>query len=653
MDSVGRFIALRLNLSRLLLAAMTGVIGLCSFFIANEVKEQGRLSLLQSEAYRHGIEIMSQTLNGNLMGAVAVLGLLDGEIKGEAMGAVPPNSPRMVGMLGSVAGAHAAHGVFLVGQDGVVHSSWDSSGRPSTGTNVRFRPYFQMAMQSKENVYAAVSLARGDRSLYFTAPIFSDTTRTGPAVGGVVARTDLSKIDAMLRDKADISLLLSPQGVVFAGSRGEWIGFLAERPSAADLAAIRDLKQFGAMFETAEPSILPFSTREGRVRLDGRSYAVARARVQWNDPFGDWTLVLMEDLSRTVPLAGSAVLGAAAAAVAGSLLLALLNMLRSRHAQQVSADRLAEFARTQQSMAERKAQLAAAAMRLQQAKTVSDLADCFLRESRALIGTLQGLVYVRAGSGGTTMSLAAGYAVGAAVAPEISDGEGLLGECACSGRLRVVVTPAEGPWIIESGLGETRPGAVIMAPVQLNDAVLGVVEVAVLGVPDEEATQQFEDLVRILALNLELVRQHQRTEERLEEASVAERAKGEQLAFQQVLVDAMPYPVFTLDAHSRFLGANRAFEVAFGIGKENLTGRRMIDLEFLPEASRAVFQSESEEIIAAIGRGRRDLSLPLADGRTHDILYFLSGFADPNGLPGGLVGAFVDLSAISRSGGAP
>lgn len=653
MNGVAQLVVRRPRSTWLVLSVATIFVGLCVTFIANEVNERGRLSSLQSEAYRHGIEIMSQTLNGNLMGSVAVLGLLDGEIKGEVLGDARPNSPRMVGMLGSVAGAHGAHGVFLVGPDGLVRSSWDSSGRPSTGTDVKFRPYFQMAMQRKENVYAAVSLARGDRSLYFTAPIFSDSSRNGAAIGGVVARTDLSKIDSMLRDKVDISLLLSPQGVVFAGNRGEWIGFLAERPSAADLAAIRELKQFGAMFETADPSILPVSTQEGRVRLDGRTYAVARARVQWNDPFGDWTLVLMEDLSRTVPLAGSAVIGTAAAGVAGALLLALLNLLRSRHAQQLAAGQLAQFARTQQSMAGHKAQLAAAAMRLQQAKTVSDLADGFLRESHAMFGTLQGLVYVRADDGGATMRLAAGYAVGAAVAPEISEGQGLLGECARDGRPRMLATPDEGPWTIESGLGDTRPGAVIMAPVQLNGAVLGVAEVAVLGVPAEQVLPQFEDLVGILALNLELVRRHQRTELQLEAASVAERVKGEQLAFQQVLVDAMPYPVFTLDAQARFLGANRACAEAFGMAGHDLIGRRMADLDILPEADRAAFQSESEAVIAAIGRTRRKLTLTLADGKRHDGLYFLSGFAGPDGSPGGLVGTLVDIGAVGPGRDAP
>ncbi|EME69469.1 C4-dicarboxylate transport sensor protein dctB [Paramagnetospirillum caucaseum] len=485
-------------------------IGFGVAFGANEIKERERLSMLRSEARRYGIEIMSQTLNGNLMGSVAVLGLLDEEIKQETQGRGQPNGPRLQGMLESVARAYDAHGVFLVGQDGVVQSSWDSSGKPSTGIDVRFRPYYQMVMQRKENVYAAVSMARGDRSLYFAAPVLAGRTRDGAAVGGVVARTDLSRIDGLLRDKSDITLLLSPQGVVFAGNRGDWIGFLAERPTPERLAAIRDLKQFGSLFEINEPSILPVSVGEERAWFDGRRYALANARVQWNDPFGDWTLVLMEDLSRTVPRGGSALVGGGAALAAGILLLTLLNMLRSRHAQQVSARQVTALAQAQRLAAERKALLAGTALRLQQARGAAELADAFLRESHTLLGTLQGLVYVGADDAGAMMRLAAGYATGAGVSPEIRPGEGLLGQCAVDRRMRVVAMPADDTWVIRSGLGDTRPRAVVMAPILLNESLLGVVEVALLDIPDGGITQQFEDMVRILALNLELVRRHER-----------------------------------------------------------------------------------------------------------------------------------------------
>ena len=140
-------------------------------------------------------------------------------------------SQKLLGAFESVGRSYDAQGVFLVPRDGVITLSWDSAGKPSTGLNVKFRPYYQMALKGKNNVYAAVSLARGDRALYFSAPVFLGTTNGSESVGAVVARTGLQKVDELLRGKADIALLLSPQGVVFASSRKEWIGHLSGTPT--------------------------------------------------------------------------------------------------------------------------------------------------------------------------------------------------------------------------------------------------------------------------------------------------------------------------------------------------------------------------------------------------------------------------------------
>jgi len=40
----------------------------------------------------------------------------------------------------------------------------------------------------------------------------------------------------------------------------------------------------------------------------------------------------------------------------------------------------------------------------------------------------------------------------------------------------------------------------------LHDRLLGVVEIAILTVPDAETRDQFEDLVRLLALNLTVMK---------------------------------------------------------------------------------------------------------------------------------------------------
>lgn len=479
--------------------------------LVRERREDERLSRLRIEAQRSGVELMSQTLNGNIMGSLSLLGLSDEEVRGDALGAAPPNAARISRLLEAVGRSHDAEGVFVVGQDGRIRSSWDTGGKPSTGLDVRFRPYFQMSMQGRDTVYAAVSLARGDRALYFATPVRRGPERNAEAVGAVVARTALTRVDALLQGRSDVALLLSPQGVVFASNRPEWVGFLAGRPTPERLSAIRALKQFGTMFDRAEPSVLPFAVHGGVVELDGRRHAQASAVVVWNDPYGDWSLVLMEDLARAVPAGESLVVGAGT----GILLLVIgglgLMMLFSHHARIQAARRIEDFAAAQAASAERKARRAESALLFQRARSIPDLAGIFLAECHRVFGALQGVVYVLGadrGGGAVGLGLVGRFACDAATPATLALGEGLLGQCAADGLPRLLDIRDGQAWTIRSGLGSARPAAVMMAPLLLDDAVLGVAEIAVLDPPDPLVHGQFMEMASLLALNLEIQRRH-------------------------------------------------------------------------------------------------------------------------------------------------
>jgi len=207
MNRIARFCVARPAMSWLVLLLVSVVAGWLASSIAAGYRVDERRSLLETEAQRRSLEIMSQTLNGNLMGSMALLGLIDADIKSEALGKQTINSQKLLNAFESVSRSYEAQGVFLVPRDGVITLSWDSAGKPSTGLNVKFRPYYQMALKGNNNVYAAVSLARGDRALYFSAPVFLGASKGSEAVGAVVARTGLQKVDELLRGKADIAVI--------------------------------------------------------------------------------------------------------------------------------------------------------------------------------------------------------------------------------------------------------------------------------------------------------------------------------------------------------------------------------------------------------------------------------------------------------------
>jgi PAS domain S-box-containing protein len=298
-----------------------------------QLRVHQRQTLLQSEVRRSAVDMMALTLNGDLMGAVSLLGLIDPRLKSEASSGLPSADPGVLPMLGQLGEAFGADGVFVIGQRGKVTSSWDSSGKSSTGVDVGFRPYFKMATRGRSNVYAAVSMARGDRSLYFAAPVFESTQRDVIGIGAVVARTGLLQVDRLLARRFDGALLLSPQGIVFAATRDRWVGQMAGAATPARLDAIRALKQFGAKFEREAPQVLDLALDSEQLRLDGRHYALASAPVDWNDEAGEWRLVAMEDLSRSAGWGE----GLPAAAIA-----ALLTLLVARMGLQIVGGRRAQ-----------------------------------------------------------------------------------------------------------------------------------------------------------------------------------------------------------------------------------------------------------------------------------------------------------------------
>lgn len=511
MNRISEFVVEKSLVSRIVAGVIALTVALTVGKAAHGWREAERLSLLETAAKRSGIEMMAQTLDGGIMGALVLLGLADKDIKRDVRREGLPNEPAIAEKLQILGRAVGAQGVFVVGEDGVVHSSWDSTGKPSTGVDVHFRPYFKMAIQGKESVYAAVSLARGDRALYFSAPVLLGDMRGGEAQGAVVARTELGAVDALLKEHSDIALLLSPQGVVFASSRPDWVGFLAGQATPQRLKAIRELKQFGNMFESREPSVLPVAINDGIRPFEGNRFAVASARVQWNDPSGDWQLVLMEDLSSSVAWANSAWIGGAAGLAALLVLLLVLNILRNQHARSIAAIRLEAYAKAQAASAEQKSRLAAAGIRFQQASTVAELARSFLSEAHDQLDALQGVIYVLEPGSEDILRQAASYACVSDLPPVLALGQGMLGECALERKLRVIEAPEGAGWEIRSGLGCRQPGALVLVPVILQEVLLGVLELAFFHPPGKQQLDLLKELANLFALNLEIQRRYHLT----------------------------------------------------------------------------------------------------------------------------------------------
>ncbi|MDR2365439.1 MAG: response regulator, partial [Zoogloeaceae bacterium] len=123
----------------------------------------------------------------------------------------------------------------------------------------------------------------------------------------------------------------------------------------------------------------------------------------------------------------------------------------------------------------------------------------------------------------------------------------------------------------------------------------------------------------------------------------------EQLLFQESLLDTLPNPFFFKDPNGRFLGCNQAFEQAFGIRRETIVGKTMLEVPYLDEARRQDFYDEDRHLIAESGAVEREIELNYAGCGLRQLLYSTRTFSLADGRSGGLIGVFVDISTHKRA----
>ncbi|RZJ59276.1 MAG: PAS domain S-box protein, partial [Acidovorax sp.] len=144
--------------------------------------------------------------------------------------------------------------------------------------------------------------------------------------------------------------------------------------------------------------------------------------------------------------------------------------------------------------------------------------------------------------------------------------------------------------------------------------------------------------VRVVGVNVDI------HDQKVLEAQVAE-----QLDFQQALIDAIPVPLFYKGADGRYIGFNRAYEQSFGVQRETLIGKTVMDLTFLPQSERAQFDDDAQEALHGVQSVHKEVDMPYADGKIHHTLFWLHGFSRPDGSPGGAIGTFVDITDRQRA----
>jgi len=127
----------------------------------------------------------------------------------------------------------------------------------------------------------------------------------------------------------------------------------------------------------------------------------------------------------------------------------------------------------------------------------------------------------------------------------------------------------------------------------------------------------------------------------------AQQALQNQLRFLQVLIEAIPVPVFYMDTGEFYLGCNTAFERIAQRPKDQIIGRNLFEVA-CPEAAELVHQ---KNLILFSEGGSQSYECPVRypDGVVHKLIVNTASFLNIDGTLGGLTGTVMDITDRERS----
>jgi PAS domain S-box-containing protein len=112
--------------------------------------------------------------------------------------------------------------------------------------------------------------------------------------------------------------------------------------------------------------------------------------------------------------------------------------------------------------------------------------------------------------------------------------------------------------------------------------------------------------------------------------------------FTQVLLDAIPIPVYRKDARGTYVACNRAFSEFWGRSPAGIIGLTVYDL---PDPSFAALQATKDaELLAAPGEQRFETEILRSDGQRVTVIISKASYPGADGQVAGLVGVYLDIT---------
>ncbi len=159
-----------------------------------------------------------------------------------------------------------------------------------------------------------------------------------------------------------------------------------------------------------------------------------------------------------------------------------------------------------------------------------------------------------------------------------------------------------------------------------------------------------ETVLRVQGIKLsrqKLSEKKDELEKEIRERIQAENALRENLNFLQVLIDAIPTPLFYKDTAGCYLGCNRAFERFAGIRCADTIGKNVF--EIYPENLARSCHEADAELLKKEGIYVFESEFPDKEGNKRDVLCHKAVYRNIKGETAGIVGMMVDITGHKRT----
>ncbi|MBE0501767.1 MAG: PAS domain S-box protein, partial [Desulfuromonadales bacterium] len=116
---------------------------------------------------------------------------------------------------------------------------------------------------------------------------------------------------------------------------------------------------------------------------------------------------------------------------------------------------------------------------------------------------------------------------------------------------------------------------------------------------------------------------------------------------QQIILNAIPAPIFFKDAAGLYRGCNAAFADYIGLKHEQIVGHTVFDVA--PPDKARIYAEADNRLLQTGGIQIYEAPVQYADGSNHDIVFHKAVYQNPDGTVGGIVGNMLDVTGIRRA----